>query len=113
MISEGLFREDLFFRINTIEITIPPLRERGDDILELAEFFLNNFKAKYGKDSLKLNKEASAVLNNYHWPGNVRELQHTIEKAVILCDTDRIMPEDLYLPKQASTASEDAPVTLD
>ena len=88
MISEGLFREDLFFRINTIEITIPPLRDRGDDILELTEFFLNNFKAKYGKDSLKLNKEASKVLKNYHWPGNVRELQHTIEKAVILCDTN-------------------------
>lgn len=113
MISEGLFREDLFFRINTIEITIPPLRDRGDDILELSEFFLNNFKAKYGKDSLKLNKEASEVLNNYHWPGNVRELQHTIEKAVILCDTNRIMPEDLYLPKQTSTSSENAPVTLD
>jgi DNA-binding NtrC family response regulator len=113
MISEGLFREDLFFRINTIEITIPPLRDRGDDILELSEFFLNNFKTKYGKDSLKLNKEASEVLNNYHWPGNVRELQHTIEKAVILCDTNRIMPEDLYLPKQASTSSENAPVTLD
>jgi DNA-binding NtrC family response regulator len=113
MISEGLFREDLFFRINTIEITIPPLRDRGDDILELTEFFLNHFKAKYGKDSLKLNKDASKVLKNYHWPGNVRELQHTIEKAVILCDTNRIMPEDLYLPKQELKSSENSPVTLD
>jgi len=113
MISEGLFREDLFFRINTIEITIPPLRDRGDDILELTEFFLNSFKVKYGKDSLKLNKEAAKVLKNYHWPGNVRELQHTIEKAVILCDTNRIMPEDLYLPKHELKSSEDSPVTLD
>ncbi len=113
MISEGLFREDLFFRINTIEITIPPLRDRGDDILELTEFFLNSFKVKYGKDSLKLNKEAAKVLKNYHWPGNVRELQHTIEKAVILCDTHMIMPDDLYLPKQELKSSENSPVTLD
>jgi DNA-binding NtrC family response regulator len=113
MISEGLFREDLFFRINTIEITIPPLRDRGDDILELTEFFLNSFKVKYGKDSLRLAKDASKVLKNYHWPGNVRELQHTIEKAVILCDTNRIMPEDLYLPKYESKSAQDSPVTLD
>jgi DNA-binding NtrC family response regulator len=113
MISDGLFREDLFFRINTIEITIPPLRDRGDDILELTEFFLNHFKAKYGKDSLKLYKDASKVLKNYHWPGNVRELQHTIEKAVILCDTNTVMPDDLYLPKQELTSSENSPVTLD
>lgn len=113
MISEGFFREDLFFRINTIEIMIPPLRDRGDDILELTEFFLNTFKTKYGKDSLKLTKDASKVLKNYHWPGNVRELQHSIEKAVILCDTHRIMPEDLYLPKHELKSSEDSPVTLD
>ena len=113
MVSEGLFREDLFFRINTIEITVPPLRDRGDDILELTEFFLNHFKAKYGKDSLKLNKDASKVLKNYHWPGNVRELQHTIEKAVILCDTNMLMPGDLYLPQQELKSSEDSPVTLD
>ena len=113
MISDGLFREDLFFRINTIEITIPPLCDRGDDILELTEFFLNTFKTKYGKDSLKLTKEAAKVLMNYHWPGNVRELQHTIEKAVILCDTSRIMPEDLYLPKHELKFSDDSPVTLD
>ncbi len=113
MISEGLFREDLFFRINTIEIMIPPLRDRGDDILELTEFFLTNFKAKYRKESLKLNKETSKVLKNYSWPGNVRELQHTIEKAVILCDTNRIMPDDLYLPKKELKSSENSPVTLD
>lgn len=113
MISEGLFREDLFFRINTIEITIPPLRDRGDDILELTEFFLNHFKAKYGKDSLKLNKDASKVLKNYNWPGNVRELQHTIEKAVILSDSDILKSDDLYLPSpEALKFSEDVPVTF-
>jgi len=112
MISEGLFREDLFFRINTIEITIPPLRDRGNDILELTEYFLNHYKAKYGKDSLKLNKEASKVLKNYHWPGNVRELQHTIEKAVILCDTNWIIPDDLYLPRYELKPPYDAPLTF-
>jgi DNA-binding NtrC family response regulator len=113
MISDGLFREDLFFRINTIEITIPPLRDRGNDILELTEFFLNTFKAKYGKGSLKLTKEAAKVLKNYHWPGNVRELQHTVEKAVILCDTNMLMPADLYLPKHELKSTDDSPVTLD
>jgi len=112
MTSKGLFREDLFFRINTIELTIPPLRDRGDDILELAEFFLNNFKAKYGKNSLKLNKDASKNLKNYNWPGNVRELQHTIEKSVILCDSNVINPDDLYLPKQELKYSKDSAVTF-
>ena len=112
MISEGLFREDLFFRINTIEITIPPLRDRGDDVLELGDFFLTHFKAKYGKSSLKLNKEASDILKNYHWPGNVRELQHTIEKAVILSDSIVLKPDDLYLPRQELKSSDDSPLTF-
>ncbi len=112
MISEGLFREDLFFRINTIEITIPPLRDRGDDVLELSDFFLTTFKAKYGKDSLTLNKGTAKVLKNYNWPGNVRELQHTIEKAVILCDSNVLKPDDLYLPRQELKSSKDSPLTF-
>jgi len=112
MTSEGLFREDLFFRINTIEITIPPLRDRGDDVLELGDFFLTHFKAKYGKNSLKMNKDASGILKNYHWPGNVRELQHTIEKAVILSDSNVLKPDDLYLPRQELNSSDDAPLTF-
>ena len=112
MISEGLFREDLFFRINTIEITIPPLRDRGDDVLELADFFLTHYKAKYAKNTLKINKNASEALKNYNWPGNVRELQHTIEKTVILCDSNIIRPDDLYLPRQKLKSSEDSPLTF-
>ncbi len=112
MISENLFREDLFFRMNTIEITIPPLRDRGDDVLELADFFLTKFKAKYGKNSLKLNKDSSIILKNYHWPGNVRELQHTIEKAIILCDSNVIKPDDLYLPRQELKSPKDSPLTF-
>jgi DNA-binding NtrC family response regulator len=112
MTSEGLFREDLFFRINTIEITIPPLRVRGDDVLELGDFFLTHYKAKYGKNSLKLSKDASEILKSYHWPGNVRELQHTIEKAVILCDSDILKPDDFYLPGQELNSSDDTPLTF-
>jgi len=112
MTLERLFREDLFFRINTIEITIPPLRDRGDDVLELGDFFLTHFKAKYGKNSLKLNKDSSEILKNYHWPGNVRELEHTIEKAVILGDSNVLKPDDLYLPRQELKSSDDAPLTF-
>jgi DNA-binding NtrC family response regulator len=90
MINEGLFREDLLYRINTITIEIPPLRERENDILLLAEFYLCKYSAKYDKPGLKINQKASQELLNYSWPGNVRELQHSIEKAVILAD-DRIL----------------------
>jgi len=112
MILDGSFREDLFFRINTIEIMIPPLRERGNDILELADFFLNKYKAKYGKSELKLNGDASRLLMKYSWPGNIRELQHTIEKAVILCDSDILKPGDLYLPCLETNSSLDSPLTF-
>ena len=114
MISDGLFREDLFFRINTIEIIIPPLRDRGDDIIELTDFFFNNIKAKYDKNTLKLNKDTFDALKDYHWPGNIRELQHTLEKAVVLCDSDVLKPDDLYLPKQLTLkSSENKIMTFD
>jgi transcriptional regulator with PAS, ATPase and Fis domain len=114
MISNGLFREDLFFRINTIEIIIPPLRDRGDDILELTDFFFNNYKAKYDKNKLKLAKDTFDAIKNYHWPGNIRELKHTIEKAVILCDSGTLKPDDLYLPKQITLeSSENKIMTFD
>lgn len=114
MISNGLFREDLFFRINTIEITIPPLRDRDNDILELTDFFFNNFKTKNDKNTLKINEDTFDALMNYHWPGNIRELKHTIEKAVILCDSDTLKPDDLYLPKQiTSESSENEIMTFD
>jgi DNA-binding NtrC family response regulator len=86
MIAEGLFREDLLYRINTITIELPPLRERGNDILLIAEFYLLKYAKKYEKAGLKINEEAKQILLKHHWPGNVRELQHCIEKAVILAD---------------------------
>jgi transcriptional regulator with PAS, ATPase and Fis domain len=97
MVHEGLFREDLLYRINTIQIELPPLRDRGNDILILAEFFLKNYAYKYNKPGLKINQQAHDKLLRYSWPGNIRELQHTIEKAVILSETSILKPEDLHL----------------
>lgn len=95
MIQQGLFREDLLYRINTITIKLPPLRERENDILLLAEFYLHKYSAKYDKQGLKINQKATQKLLNYSWPGNVRELQHSIEKAVILAD-DRVLGESSF-----------------
>lgn len=103
MISELTFREDLFFRINTIKIEIPPLRERIPDIPGLADFFLKEYSWKYEKPFLKINSKALDKLCSYTWPGNIRELKHTIEKSVILCESSTIKPEDLYLSAGVST----------
>jgi DNA-binding NtrC family response regulator len=97
MVSDGLFREDLLYRINTIQIEMPPLRERGNDIIVLAEYFLRNYSRRYNKPELKISKHALDKLMSYSWPGNIRELQNTMEKAVILSDTEVLKPSDLYL----------------
>jgi len=102
LICEGLFREDLLYRINTITIELPPLRERGNDILLLAEFYLHKYTMKYNKPGLKINPKAQKKLLKYTWPGNVRELQHSIEKAVILADT-KILGEDSFTLNASST----------
>ncbi|MBN1768625.1 MAG: sigma-54-dependent Fis family transcriptional regulator [Prolixibacteraceae bacterium] len=94
MVDNGDFREDLFYRINTIHIEIPPLRARVDDIPELAMFFLNRYASRYHKNQLNLSAEAVDKLKNYKWPGNVRELQHAIEKAVILNESGILRPDD-------------------
>jgi DNA-binding NtrC family response regulator len=97
LVKEGLFREDLLYRINTIQIELPPLRERGNDIIILAEFFLRRYIQKYNKSEMRINQHALDKLMTYTWPGNIRELQNTIEKAVILSESPVIRPEDLYL----------------
>ncbi len=96
-IADQRFREDLLYRLNTIRIELPPLRERGEDIEELATFFLMNYQKKYKKQGLKLSQQTIKKLTRYHWPGNVRELQHAIEKAVILADSDVLKPDDFSL----------------
>jgi DNA-binding NtrC family response regulator len=92
------FREDLFFRVSAVPITIPPLRDRGDDILLLAEYFLDRFRTEFRKPGLKLDTNAREALEAYAWPGNVRELQNTIERAAILSDGNLIGTDELRLP---------------
>jgi DNA-binding NtrC family response regulator len=113
MLNEGLFREDLLYRINTIQVELPPLRERGNDIITLAEFFLRKFIYKYNKPELKINHQALDKLLNYSWPGNIRELQNTIEKAVILSESTIIKPDDLYLRPASEMKSPDSFSTLE
>jgi transcriptional regulator with PAS, ATPase and Fis domain len=103
LVTQQKFREDLLYRINTICIEVPPLRERGRDIELLALFFLSYFERKYRKSSLKISQQALQKLNVYSWPGNVRELQHTIEKAVILSDTATLKPEDFVFKSSSKT----------
>lgn len=95
-VKAGEFREDLLYRINTIHIEVPPLRERKEDIVLLADFFLNRFSKKYNKPDMVLSDKAIAKLEGYTWPGNVRELQHAIEKAVILSDSNILQDYDFH-----------------
>lgn len=113
MVSQGLFREDLLYRINTIHVEVPPLRNRKDDIPVLAEFFLRKYSEKYNKLALRINSAALDELSSYGWPGNVRELQHTIEKAVILSEESTIGPEDLMLRYPGESALDNSSRTLD
>jgi len=94
MVSEGLFRADLFYRLNVVPITIPPLRERREDILPLSLMFLKRFNKKY-KVSQTLGHELMSFLETYDWPGNVRELQNIVERMVVTADTDVLTPEHL------------------
>ena len=100
MVENDQFRQDLLYRINTIEIHIPPLRERGEDIVLLAEFFLKKFAHKYKKEVQGLTREAKQKLMRYPWPGNVRELQHAMERAVILSKAAWLKPNDFMLTPQ-------------
>jgi DNA-binding NtrC family response regulator len=98
LVQEKLFREDLYFRIAAVPMTIPPLRERGNDVLLLANHFLEKFNREFGKPGLELSVEARDRLLHYRWPGNVRELQNTMERAVILADGISIGADALQLP---------------
>jgi DNA-binding NtrC family response regulator len=113
MVRTGMFREDLLYRINTIHIELPPLRERGNDIIVLADFFLKKFASKYNKPNLKINQQTHDRLLEYSWPGNIRELQHTSEKAVILSESLILKPEDLYLKHAGQVKISDPAITLE
>src|SRR6185437_1801541 len=96
-VAQKTFREDLYFRISSVPITIPPLRERGEDVILLADQFLERFRREFRKPSLRLSEDARARLRSYPWPGNVRELQNTIERSAILAEGE-IDADALQLP---------------
>jgi len=112
MVNEGLFREDLFYRIRVVPIIIPPLRERGDDIVLMARFFMEEFNRKFGKKVKGFSKEAEYVLKSYKWPGNVRELKNIIERVMILQDLGSlILPENL--PSEIKTTQNQKQLKID
>ncbi len=105
--DENRFRKDLIYRINTVEIQVPPLRSRGKDIGLLANYFLTVYARKYGKAMAGFSDESTAKLNAYHFPGNVRELQYSIERAVIMSDSDEIIGKDLiFSPIERSSQTQ-------
>ncbi|HEY8204600.1 MAG TPA: sigma-54 dependent transcriptional regulator [Pyrinomonadaceae bacterium] len=97
-VGNGKLRQDLFYRLNTISLTLPPLRERREDIPLLALHFLNRYAVEFGKRAMELSTQAFHRLTVYDWPGNVRELEHVIERAVVLCDGSVLEASDLVLP---------------
>ena len=97
MVKNEEFREDLLYRINTLHIALPPLRQRRDEIIPLAELFLRKYASKYSKNIFGISLEAQDKLNNYSWYGNIRELQHSVEKAVILSDSEELSASDFIL----------------
>ena len=111
-VAQKAFREDLYFRIAAVPITIPPLRERGDDVLLLADAFLDRFRREFRKPGLALTDRARAALRSYAWPGNVRELQNTMERAAILSDGDALDVAALQLPARRPAPGEIPPGML-
>lgn len=100
LIEKKEFREDLFYRINTINIEIPPLRKRLSDIEPISLFFLDKFKKKYNRTELQMSKDYLNELKQYFWPGNVRELEHSVEKSVILSDTNVLEKSDMFIDRK-------------
>lgn len=113
MVEKGSFRMDLLYRINTIRVELPPLRERGDDVLLLAAYFLHYFSNRYNKPGLKMDGTAEAALKQWSWPGNVRELQHSMERAVILADGKTVTGDSFQFTTAAATSSASFDGSLD
>ncbi|MDT8339161.1 MAG: sigma 54-interacting transcriptional regulator, partial [Sulfurimonas sp.] len=106
-IKKGEFRNDLYFRLNTIPVSIPPLRERKDEILQIAQKVLEQNCIKYGFDLKSFSDEALKQLLDYHWPGNIRELISVVERAVILSEKSEITPDELFLEQRGLTNTKD------
>lgn len=113
MVTEGTFRQDLLYRINTVEIHVPPLCERVEDITLLADHYLNYYSKKYHKQVTSIAPEAMDKLKRYAWPGNIRELQHAIERAVIMTDSPSLQDTDFLLSRSVSAANNSNTLNLD
>lgn len=113
MVEDGKFRQDLLYRINTVEVRIPPLCERVDDIPMLANHFLNFYTKKYHKEIISFSPEAIVKLKKYAWPGNVRELQHAIERAVIMADSPTLQQSDFLFNRKGGHSTESDTLNLD
>ena len=109
MVQKGEFRQDLLYRMNTVEVHLPPLRERGQDILLLAHHYLQKYERKYGKEFGRLTAEQEQALMSYPWPGNVRELQHTLERAIILSDAGHLNIQEHLKPAGAMSGTPNEP----
>jgi two-component system, NtrC family, response regulator HydG len=103
MVSENTFRQDLLYRINTVEIHIPPLRERPEDISLLADHFIDMYCRKYRKNPKSIPSSTMKRLEKYKWPGNIRELQHAIERAIIMSEKSALQPEDFFFSHKRMT----------
>jgi len=111
MVDENLFRQDLLYRIETIRIDIPPLRDRDDDLFHLTYYFIKKYGKKYNKSNISIDSEALDKLKKYSWPGNIRELQHTIEKAVILNESGTLKAID-FIFRQSDMHEKDMALSL-
>jgi diguanylate cyclase (GGDEF)-like protein len=110
-VAEGRFREDLYYRLNVIRIEVPPLRQRPDDILHLARYFLEGFSIQYQKSVRRFSEQAEAEMVAHSWPGNIRELQNRVMRAVILCEGEELAPSDLQLADDQYRISAAVPST--
>lgn len=113
MVAAGQFREDLFYRINTIHIHIPPLRDRRGDIMAFANLFLDQYSTAYNKEISGFTDEAVNEIVNYPWYGNIRELQHAVEKGVIMCNNEVVDVKDIYLPRPVPNGATEKEETLE
>lgn len=112
MVHKSQFREDLYYRLNVIPIELPPLRKRKSDIPELVEFFLKRLARENKRKAIQLDPDAMDLLLDYPWPGNIRELENVLERAVVLCDSDRITANELPFVHEASASSSEMPIQI-
>jgi DNA-binding NtrC family response regulator len=116
MVQEGLFRGDLYYRLNTFHFSLPPLRERGKDLIEVIEYFLETFCLEQDKRVLAVSAEALKLLHRYPWPGNVRELRNVLERIVLTCKnrtiTPQMLPEKIRTRKKKNKGATARPLPL-